>query len=167
MIDKLTDCLEDSSTGQRYKTYYKEISVNIQFSKRLKKLGWRFDWEMENRPENSIIQLSTVGSDQIQGLICFEIDDGFVKVKLVESAPKNIGHGNGLDGVGGHLFAIAARASVDNGGQGYVRFMPKTNLRDYYSSHLRAETLPNGYMILNSVTSKWLVNKYLGDVENE
>lgn len=86
-----------------------------------------------------------------------------MNIDLVESAPYNIGTGHVFNGVGGHLFAIAAKASFDNGFEGYITFIPKTELKNYYMKKLGALMTPSGNMYLDTNSSQHLIDLYIKD----
>ena len=69
----------------------------------------------------------------IQGLISLRTDDKFVSVSIVENSKFNRGKDKIYLGVGGDLFAFACKLSKDLGFNGYVGFIAKTSLIDYYA----------------------------------
>ncbi|WP_125764386.1 hypothetical protein [Companilactobacillus hulinensis] len=164
MIDELTECLEDSITGEVFRTEYEKIEMTPRLSKKLLNQGWRFNWDLVD-DKNTIIKLHLKNSLAIEGLVAFHEDDDFLKIDLVESAPYNVGTGNGLNGVGGHLFAIACKASFGCGSDGYVLFIPKTKLKNYYVNKLGAKYTPSGNMFLDSNASSLLISKYMNTGE--
>ena len=165
MIDELTECLEDSITGEVFRTEYEKIEMTPRLSKKLLNQGWRFNWDLVD-DKNTIIKLHLKNSLAIEGLVAFHEDDDFLKIDLVESAPYNVGTGNGYKGVGGHLFAIASEASFKCGNEGYVSFTPKTNLREHYRLLLGAKDLPQGDMVLDTRDSMRLVERYIYGNDN-
>ena len=88
---------------------------------------------------SNIYKLQLKDDDMIQGLVSAEVIRGAVYVRLVESAPHNLGKSKKYDGVGGHLFAIAVKLSYSMGFGGYVFFDTKNEeLVKHYSEKLGA-----------------------------
>ena len=63
------------------------------------------------RNENVLGKLNKGG----KGRISLNIDGGVANVDIVETAPHNYGHNGKYEGVGGHLFAIACKVSMESG----------------------------------------------------
>ena len=124
-IDKFTPCLENAKTGETMPTSFSVITRN-----ELEKLnGWKFNWLSPDLKDADIYKLTIAGGKEIQGLIAltkFERDKA-VYVNIAESAGHNLGKDKKYSGVGGHLFAIAAKRSLDLGYGGFV-FMDAKNL---------------------------------------
>ena len=78
----------------------------------------------------------------------------------MESAPYNIGHNGKYNGVGAHLFAIACKLSWNEGNEGYVQFVAKTNLIDHYKKTLGAKLIENQSMYIDSYNSLKLIKQY-------
>ena len=91
-IDKITESIEDSSTGEVYKTLVLPVT-KADLKEVVKRNGWLFDWEHElSQPEQQVYKLIIQNFPKtIQGLISLEKDNGFVYMNLIESAPFNIG----------------------------------------------------------------------------
>ena len=94
-------------------------------------------------------------------MIALKIDGGVADVDIVEAAPYNVGHKGKYEGVGGHLFAIACKMSMDAGCEGYVAFTAKTNLIEHYKSEIGAKVVRGQRMYIDDVTAKQLIKKYL------
>lgn len=162
IIDELTPCLVHRESGEHYKTTYKPFSYS-DLKNLTKKKGWKkFDWKQElSTPTRRVFKLMVIGSDEIQGLISFEIAEGYIYVFLVENASWNIGSSTQIfKGVGAHLFAIACKFSFELGFEGVVAFTSKTNLIDHYQKNLGAERLGGHNMAIGSAAAKHLVDKY-------
>ncbi|WP_282942458.1 hypothetical protein [Paenibacillus sp. RC67] len=86
--------------------------------------GWLFNWNNEFLAANRIVyKLQLIGSDDIQGLVSLTVDQGFVFIHLVESAPLNKGREKKVFvGVGAYLFAIACKISLNHGFYSVVSF---------------------------------------------
>lgn len=135
-IDKFTPCLVEAKSGKIVETEYSLASESD-----LKTDGWNFEWSDEDLKKSEIYKLTLKGDNTVQGLIALNDfkKDNAVYIKLVESAPNNIGKTKTFEGVGGHLFAIAIQKSVERGYGGFV-FMDAKNidLVDYYRKTLKA-----------------------------
>lgn len=140
IIDKFTPCLEDAKTGDVLETIY-----SLADKSELKNLkGWNFNWLADDLKNAEIYKLQIKGSSDIQGLVAltrFERDKA-VYVDIAESAPHNFGENKKYNGVGGHLFAIAAHRSKELGYGGFV-FMDAKNkdLVEHYRNTLGATLL--------------------------
>ncbi|MBQ2967535.1 MAG: hypothetical protein IJE10_05395 [Clostridia bacterium] len=161
-IDKFTPCLEDAKTGEILSTSYALVSKH-----ELRQLkGWKFNWMDSDLDSSEIYKLTLKGDSEIQGLISitnFERDRA-VYVKLVESAPHNLGKNKQYNGVGGHLYAIAAQKSVDKRYGGFL-FMDAKNaeLVEHYHKTLGAVLIgrPHPYrMIVDEDAAKKLLKIY-------
>lgn len=123
-IDEFTPCLVDANNGQIVDTQYSIATKND-----LKAKGWNFNWLDKDLENSDIYKLTIKGDNEIQGLIALNDfkKDNAIYVRLAESAPHNIGKNKRYDGVGGHLFAIAIKKSVEKGYGGFV-FMDAKNI---------------------------------------
>lgn len=144
IIDKLTPCLVELSTGNVLQTVFSIASDNDISG--LKKLGWLFDWTDEALHKSNIYKLMIEDDTTIQGLVSAEVVRGAVYVHLAESAPHNLPPNKIYAGVGGHLFAIAMKLSLSNGFGGYI-FMDAKNqkLVDHYIETLGARRVSTRY----------------------
>ena len=141
VIDKLTPCLIEVSTGKVFQTTFSLATT--QDISGLTEQGWFFDWSAKELLKTNIYKLLLKDDTQIQGLVSAEVVRGAVYVHLVESAPHNRGEQRQYEGVGGHLFAIAMKLSVVNGFEGYIFFEAKNaELAQHYSDMLGAEKVP-------------------------
>lgn len=124
-IDKFTPCLENAETGEIIETSYS--LANKSELRQLK--GWKFDWLADDLKNAEIYKLQIKNDSEIQGLVAltkFERDKA-IYVNIAESAPQNLGKNKKYNGVGGHLFAIAAQRSKICGYGGFV-FMDAKNV---------------------------------------
>ena len=159
-IDAFTHCLIDNKTGIEEKTYYKICDKKIPRAKN----GWKFDWNKQQRDSKSVIyELFTEKDDELQGRISFRLEDGFIFVELVETAPHNYGSKGKYSGVGAHLFAIACKESFSNGFEGNVSFVAKTRLIEHYQKTLGAVLISSQVMIINQSAAYKLVQNYFKD----
>lgn len=158
LIDKLTDCLIERSTGERIDTEYRMRIMPIQ-PKDYK--GWKFDWSKTEKAGYDIYELFLAGDDTVQGRISLRIDGGVADVDIVESAPHNYSHTGKYQGVGGHLFAIACQISMEAGCDGYVAFTAKSDLIAYYRKVLHAQVARGQRMFLDEAAAEILLDKYI------
>ena len=126
-IDRFTPCLVDRKTGMRVATTYTFASKSDLAN--LRRKGWIFNWTGDDLKGADIYKLRLKGDTEIQGLIALREfrSDAAVYIQLAESAPFNIGKNKRYDGVGGHLFAIAAKKSADAGYGGFL-FLDAKNM---------------------------------------
>ncbi len=126
IIDKLTPCLIDSSTGDIVQTEVIRLRRKSFLKKYSKRNGWYVNWS-ELSDDNEIYALVVEGTVDIQGLVALkEVKDyGAILVSWMVAAPIN--NKQILEdaepkylGIGGHLFAIAAQRSVELGYDGVI-----------------------------------------------
>lgn len=161
-IDKLTPCLEDVKTGRFVSTFYKKASKNDLTGLK----GWSFNWLDRSLEKAEVYKLCVNGEDSIQGLVAvtdFKRDRA-IYVNLAENAPHNLGKNKKYNGVGGHLFAIAAEISYKRGYGGFIFMDAKnTELVEHYSKTLGAVLLgrPHPYrMLIDEENAIKLLNTY-------
>lgn len=163
-IDKFTPCLIEKSTGNIVNTKY-SIATDDEL-KLLKNKGWNFDWTADDLKDTIVYKLTLENDDSIQGLVALKDmpNDYAVYLKLAESAPQNIGNNRNYEGVGGHLFAIAAQTSVDNGYGGFIYFEAKNiELVQHYQETFRGKLIGGVHqyrMIIDEDAAKELLSKY-------
>ena len=137
LIDKLTPCLEEISTGKIYQTTFS--IAEIEDLDGLQAKGWNFDWADNELSRYNIYKLQLMDDAVTQGLVAAEVIRGAVYIRLAESAPHNLGDNKMFEGVGGHLFAIAIKLSNAMGFNGYVFFDAKNmKLVDHYATKFGA-----------------------------
>ena len=163
-IDKFTPCLIERNTGKILDTIYNRATSND--IRDLKKRGWLFNWNAANLRGADIYKLALDGDVDPQGLIAISDDpDNYaIYVNLVESAPQNKGKGGNFEGVGGHLFAIAAKLSVDKGYGGYL-FLDAKNMElvSHYENTLGAQLIGGAHpyrMVIDESAAKRIIEKY-------
>lgn len=158
IIDELTDCLREKVTGDIVKTKYCERKSEIHPDEYF---DWKFDWTVTQQRGYKIYELFVAGSDVVQGRISLEIDGGVANVDIVESAPHNIGKNGEYTGVGGHLFAIACKISMENGCDGVVAFDAKSSLVEHYKQALHAVEIYPRRMVIFEDAAKMLLERYI------
>ena len=158
IIDKLTDCLVLRETNAFVKTEYMKLDTSIPKKAYSK---WKFKWNETQKNGYDIYELFVVGDPDVQGRISLKIDGGVADVDIVESNPYNIGKQGKYIGVGGHLFAIACKISMDNNCDGFVAFTAKTNLIQHYTEMLGAKLISGQRMYIDDIAAKKLIDRYL------
>ena len=86
--------------------------------------------------------------------------DNFIFLNLVENAKFNKGKGKLYEGVGGNMFAFACKISKDLGFGGFVSFISKTSLVEYYTKALGAQRAVGQRMVILDNEADILINKY-------
>lgn len=162
-IDRFTPCLLDTETNELVETEYK-LATAAEL-KGLKAKGWLFNWRGKDLSDSEIYKLTIQGDDEIQGLVAIEPreDNLAYHLSLAESAPKNR-IGRRYEGVGGHLFAIAAQKSMEAGYGGFIFFEAKnTQLVNHYQTRFGATWVgrPHDYsMIIDEMAAQELLDSY-------
>lgn len=116
------------------------------------------------REGQKVYGLTLAGRQEIQGLISMVPDQAHksIHVGLVEAAPHNVGAKGAYKGVGAHLFAIAAKASLDAGYGGHVCFDAKTALIRHYEETLGARRIGGSQrMVIGPDAANSLVEQYI------
>lgn len=114
-IDSLTPCLKDVETGDFVETEVIRIKRKSFLQKFNKKNGWYTSWVSELE-KNEVYALVVKGTVDIQGLVSVRNDSEMkaTYISWLVAAPHNnpqICDCKKYEGVGGHLFAIAAERS--------------------------------------------------------
>ena len=123
-IDTLTPCLQETSTGEIYETEVVRLKRKSFLSKFNKRTGWYVNWS-KFADDVEVYALVLKGTVDVQGLVAIRYDDFARAVYIVWActAPWNNKvktEKQKYQGVGGHLFAIAAELSLTCGYDGYV-----------------------------------------------
>ena len=160
-IDKLTDSILNTISGDSFQT---QISLLTKSDLKIitKSRGWLFNQRHEfNQPDREVYKLTIIdNTDIVQGLISFTVRTDHVYMFLLESAPFNLGKNKLYEGVPGNLVAYACKVSFQRGGDGFVSFESKTKLIDHYIKTLGATHFGGHLMVLDTIASKKLVDKY-------
>lgn len=161
VIDKLTDCIEEISTGEKKETILEEASLK-DFVKLGKK--WLFNWKTEFQvSERKVYKLLIKYDTVIQGLISIEARDGYFEMHLIESAPHNFGSKKKYSGVAGNLVAFICKKSFEFGFDGAIVLTAKTKLIEHYKKMLGATVVYGNRMMISSKAAEDLVNLYYKD----
>ncbi len=82
---------------------------------------------------------------------------------LIESAKFNKGKNKLYKGESGNLVAFACKLSFENGYDGVVSFISKTQLIEHYQQTLRAKLFGSNRMFIDSPETFVLITKYFKD----
>jgi len=161
IIDKLTDSIVNTISGDSFQTEVSRLT-SLDLKAIAKKKKWIFDWKSEfNDIKKEVYKLTIVNNSSIiQGLISITIEQDHVFMNLLESAPFNLGKNKLYEGVAGNLVAFACKVSFQKGFDGFIAFTAKTNLIKHYEESLGAFHFKNQRMIIETLASKKLVQKY-------
>jgi hypothetical protein len=161
IIDKLTDSILNTISGDSFQTEVSRMtSIDLKAIK--KKNDWNFNWNIEFKDiKKEVYKLTIVNnSNIIQGLLSITIEQDYIYMNLLESAPFNIGKNKLYEGVSGNLVAFACKVSFQKGYDGFVAFTAKTDLIKHYEESLGAFHFKNQRMIIETEASRKLVQKY-------
>lgn len=145
-IDELSPCLIDNTSGEIVETEVIRIKRRSFLSKYNKNTGWYVDWS-ELLEENEVYAVVVKGTVAIQGLVAVRPDDNMRSsfVTWMVAAPNNnslVVASKQYNGVGGHLFAIAAQRSYDYGfGCAISGFAANKDLMEHYCDVFEAEPI--------------------------
>lgn len=161
IVDKLTNSIENVVTGDSFPTTVSVVTKG-DFNLITAKGGWVFDWASEFRPpEREVFKLTISNNPEIfQGLMSVEVKPDHLFIHLLESAQFNKGSGKVYAGVPGNLVAFAAKLSFQRGHEGNIAFIAKTKLIRHYEETLGAKHFGGRLMIIDSVASLMLIDKY-------
>jgi hypothetical protein len=160
-IDKLTNSIENSLTGEIFETEITHIS--LKESRQIKKLDWAFNWNAELKiTSNKVYKLTTLNNPTIiHGLICLTDKQDHIFMPLIESAKFNKGSKKLYRGVAGNLVAFACKTSFEKGYDGVVSFIAKTQLIEHYKTSLGAKIFGGGNrMFIDTKEADSLVKQY-------
>lgn len=145
-IDEITPCLKNSFSGEIVETEVIRIRRKSFLAKFNKKNGWYVNWStlLNN---NAVYALVLKGTVDIQGLVALSPDSDAkaIYISWMCVSPENnkqITDNSKFIGVGAHLFAIAAKISIDLGYDGLMYgFAANKKLLQHYVSVFNAEEL--------------------------
>ena len=163
-----TGIIYNDSGDEKKVTYRRrKEQITATYAKHLKSQGWNFDWSKPQKEGYEVYEIFTQDDQQLQGMIAIKLDfqSSFVDVDIVESAPHNIGHNGRYKGVGRCLFAIACYKSLQAGFGGYVGFVSKTNLIEYYKKALKAVNIGGQKMCIAEIAALNLISKFIKEDE--
>jgi len=160
-IDKLTNSIENSISGDNFDTEIELISKD-DLRPVKKGNGWQFDWKYEfEQLDRRVYKLTIKGNPKvIQGLISFSDEKDHLFMHLIESAPFNKGRNKLYIGVPGNLIAFLCRESWDKGYEGFIAFISKTRLIEHYERTLGAVHVGGHKMVIFPKEALHLIKKY-------
>ena len=88
IIDKLTDSILNTISGDSFQTEVSRMT-SVDLKNVTKKNKWNFDWKVEfNDLQKEIYKLTIVNNSSIiQGLLSITIEQDYIYMNLLESAP--------------------------------------------------------------------------------
>ena len=160
VIDKLTNSIENTSTGEVFDT--EVVRLTLKDISQIKKADWQFDWAKEIKDKTKeIYKLTTVNNPTIiQGLLSIEDMQDHIFMHLIESAKFNKHKNKVYVGVPGNLVAYACKVSVDKGYQGFLAFDAKSVLIKHYQESLYATHFRGLRMFIESNAALRLISQY-------
>ncbi len=159
-IDKLTNSIENTSTGEVFDTVVVQLTSKDLVL--IHKSEWQFDWSKELKDKTkTVYKLTTVNNPTIiQGLISIEDKKDHFFMHLIESAKFNKGKDKVYYGVPGNLVAFACKFSFDKGYQGFLAFDAKTALIKHYQETLHATHFRRLRMFIETTAALRLISQY-------
>ncbi len=138
-IDRLTDSIVNIISGDSFATEVRRVD-KADLKGVTKAKGWKFSWPAELKQLNREVYKLTIINNPaiIQGLISISDFKDHYFLRLIESAPFNLGKKKLYEGVPGNLVAFACKQSWDKGSEGFVAFYSKTKLIEHYTKTLGA-----------------------------
>jgi hypothetical protein len=160
IIDKLTNSIENTSTGEVFNTDVVRMIVKNLIE--IKKSDWSFDWAKEIKDKTKEVYKLTIIKNPtiIQGLVSIEDKQDHIFMHLIESAKLNKNNGKTYLGVPGNLVAYACKVSVDKGYQGFLAFDAKTELIKHYQESLYATHFRGLRMFIETKAALKLISQY-------
>ena len=131
-----------------------------------KKDGWNFNWRqlLQNKDSRTYILRTLNSPNQTEGALQLTVEYDMLIMDALELAPYNIGQQNKrYDYVAGCLIAFACRKSfmIEGDYKGFLTFVSKTNLIQWYSKKYGAELALGQRMFINWENGERLIEKYL------
>ncbi|MHC1775285.1 MAG: hypothetical protein AB9834_07675 [Lentimicrobium sp.] len=159
-IDKLTNSIENTATGEVFDTSV--IRLTDKDLHLIVKSDWQFDWSKEIKDKSKeVYKLTSVNNPKIiQGLLCVEDKHDHIFMHLLESSKFNKSKRKIYPGVPGNLVAFACKLSVDKGYQGFLAFDAKTSLIRHYQETLLATHFRGLRMFIEPDAALRLISKY-------
>ena len=160
-VDKLTNSIENAISGEVFDT---TISL-ITDLRQVKKSEWTFNWHTEIKDKTKLVyKLTTISNPGIiHGLISLNDKGDHIFMDLIESARFNKGKKKLYKGVAGNLVAFACKSSFENGYEGIVSFIAKTQLINHYKKTLGAKLFIGNRMFIDTKEAYILTNQYFKD----
>lgn len=162
-IDGVAPCLIECKTGRVVNTTVKEMKRS-ELKGYNKTSGWYIDWSKVPRGK-TIKAIFAEGNNEIQGLIAYEelSDHSTINIHWTVANPKSNGNltkNKEYRGIGAHLFAIAAKASIECGYDGFVESKAaNSRLLEHYVNEFGAIPLGGYRFCLDDIAAKELLEK--------
>jgi hypothetical protein len=168
IVDGLTKSIVLAATGERFETMVLPIEKK-DLPAISKKAGWLFDWRQIVAEGFAVYKLVTVKEPKvIQGLVAFKENEDHLYMRLLESAPFNVGKGKKFIGSPGNLVAFGCLMSRQKGFRGFLAFIPKTALMEHYERTLGARRiLGTNRMAIYEPQAEFLINQYFPNPEQD
>lgn len=136
----------------------------------LKKDGWNFNWTRLAKEKNAKIFVLRLKNNptSIEGVILLKEEGGMQIMDIIEIAPYNVGsQKKKYDYVAGCLIAFACRESYKMKGayQGFLTFVPKTELINWYVIKYRAEIAIRRNLYISPENGEALIVEYLNRIK--
>jgi len=133
----------------------------------LKKDGWQFNWNKLIEEKNTKTYFLKLKAEpkSIEGILQLRIESDVLIMDLIEIAPHNIGTTNKkYDFVAGCLIAFACRESfkIEGAYKGFLTFVSKSNLIDWYQKKYGAKQALGQRMYIDDQAGMRLIDKFLG-----
>jgi hypothetical protein len=160
IIDKLTNSIENTSTGEVFDTEI--VRLTVKDVHQINKADWLFDWKKEIKDKTKeVYKLTTENNPTIiQGLISIEDKKDHMFMHLIESAAFNKNKNKVYWGVPGNLVAYACKVSIDKGYQGFLAFDAKSTLIKHYQETLLATHFRGLRMFIETTAALRLISQY-------
>lgn len=131
----------------------------------LKKHKWNFNWRQISKHANT----TTYGlrlletAQTVEGVLQVRVEGDMYIMDLIEIAPHNIGSNKTYELVAECLISFACRESfnIDGDYKGFLTFVSKTDLIEWYSSKYGAIQAMGQRMYITPEKGLELINKYL------
>lgn len=135
----------------------------------LKKHGWNFNWRqlIQNEHTKTFILRLVEVPQTVEGVLQLRMEGEMLIMDLVEIAPHNIGRDKRYKDVAECLIAFACRESFKMEGKykGYLTFVAKSNLIQWYSSKYGAKQAFGQKMYIDPEKGLELIDKYLNTLK--
>ena len=127
--------------------------------------GWKFNWRKLIKQENSkpyILKL-VHPPKSVEGALLLRTEAEMLIMDALEIAPHNIGKNKRFDYVAGALIAFACRESfkLEGNYKGFLTFVAKTKLIDWYKEKYGAEVALGQRMFIDWENGEKLIEEYL------
>ena len=161
VIDKLTNSIENTSTGEVFDTEI--VRLTLKDLNQIRKADWQFDWVKEIKDKTKVVYKLTTANNPtiIQGLLSIEDKEDHIFMHLIESAKFNKNKYKVYLGVPGNLVAYACKVSVDKGYQGFLAFDAKSALIKHYQETLYATHFRGLRMFIETNAALRLISQYI------